>query len=379
MKARLGALSAVIALVLVLAACGGSPTSGDIGEGNAGGNGGAVRDMEGVYAALEGLQGQERTDKLADLAKKEGRPVTWYTTTPEEDSGRMTEAFAEEYGIEVDIYRASSSDLLQRLLQEAKAGHAGTDVVTNNGEELQTLAGEELLLPLETPIRDDIAEGARYETWLGMYLNVAAAAWNTDALGESEYPTSWEQVLNDHPDSFALEAKAWDWFATLVQKYFVAEKGMTEQEAIDLFRRAARGAAFVDGNTAIAEFLAAGQYDMVTPTYKNHIVALAKDGAPVTWEPPVEPIIMTTNGTGIHASTDAPATSLLFVEYLLTGGQQVLADVYRVPANIEYGGLPEEYETIITDVDQMLAQRSKWEKLYDEIIRGSGSKVIETG
>ncbi|MPZ61461.1 MAG: extracellular solute-binding protein [Propionibacteriales bacterium] len=375
MRIERAAVPAVVVLALGLAGCG-SPTADEDASGS-GDAEGSVESLDGVYAELEGLDGQERLDRLQELAAEEDAEVTWYTTTPLEDSEPMVDAFAEEYGIDVELFRASSSDLLQRLLQEADAGRSDADLVTNNGEELHALDSEGLLAPLETPLRDDIADKARFDTWLGIYLNVAAAAWNTDGLDESEYPTTWEEVLTDHPDSFALEAKAWDWFATLVQEYFVAEKGMTAKEAIDLFLEAAPGAAVVDGNTGIAELMAAGQYDLVTPTYKNHVSVLADDGAPVAWEPPVEPLILTVNGTGIHSGTDAPATSLLFTEYLLTGGQEILADVYRVPANTEYGGLPEEYETITVDVDRSVRLRPRWEQLYDEIIRESGSEIIE--
>lgn len=374
MKAKLGATATALAVTLGLAACG-SPTSG--ARGNDGG--GAADTLDDVYAELEGLKGDERRQRLEELAAEEDQQITWYTTTPLGDSKPMVERFREEYGLDVEIYRASSSDLLKRVLQESEADQAASDVVTNNGEEMEILADEGVLVPLETPLRDDIVEEARYDAWLGIYLNVPSVAWNTDALGDGEQPTSWEQVLSEYRGDLAMEAKAWDWFATLVQEHFMAEKGMTEDEAIELFREAARGATPVDGNTTIAELLAAGEHDVVAATYKNHVEELANEGAPVAWEKPVEPIVVTTNGTGIHRDTEAPATALLFLEYTLTDGQEVLVDAYRTPANTEYGGLPEDYDTIIADPPEMIEQREKWEKLYEEVIRESGSDIVEQG
>lgn len=374
MKARLTAVSAGTALVLAIAGCGGSPTgAGGTAEGSEDG----PAAIDDVYAELEGLEGEERLERLEELAVEEDTSLTWYTTTPLGDSEPLTEGFADKHGIDVEIYRASSADLLRRVLEESRAGHGGADLVTNNGVEMQILDNEELLLPLETELRDDIADGARFDTWLGMYLNVSAAAWNTNALGEGDAPTSWKQVLTGYQGRLAMEAKAWDWFATLVRDHFMKDMGMTEKQAVDLFRRAARGADIVDGNTAIAEFLVAGQYDVVTSTYKNHIAELGSKGGPVTWEPAIEPLVLTVNGTGIHRRTDAPATALLFLEYTLTDGQEILVDAYRTPANTEYGDDVEQYETVVADVEDMVEQRDKWEKLYDQVVRESGSDVIE--
>lgn len=370
MEAKLGAAIA-LAVTLGLASCG-SPTS------DADANGDDATDtLDEVYAELEGLEDDERRERLEELAAEEDQQLTWYTTTTLDDSEPIVEGFGEKYGLDVEIYRASSANLLKRVLQESEADQAASDVVTNNGEEMEIIDDEGLLAPLDTPVSDDIVEGARFETWLGIYLNVPSVAWNTDALAETEYPASWEAVFTEYQGSLAMEAKSWDWFATLVEDHFVAEQGMSEEEAIDLFRQAARGATPVDGNTTIAELLAAGEYDVVSSTYKNRVDELADQGAPVAWEEPIEPIVVTTNGSGIHGSTDAPASALLFLEYTLTDGQQILVDAYRTPANTEYGGLPEGYETIFADAEKMLEERDKWEKLYDDVIRESGSEVVE--
>lgn len=370
MRARLGAIAA--AAMVGLAACGGSPTS------EVSGGGGAATDaMDEVYKELDGLEGEERLARLEELAAEEDQQITWYTSMNLDDSKPITDGFTEKYGIDVELYRAQSSDVMQRVLQESEADHSGADAVAVNGPEMQVLDGENLLVPLETPTREQIFEGAQFETWLGIYLNVFVAAWNTNAISESDAPKSWEDVLGDYQGDLAMELGDWVWFATLVQEHFMAEQGMSEDEAVDLFRQAARGAAVVDGHTTMAKLLAAGEYDAVSSAYQHRILEMEGEGAPVAWEDPVEPIIVRPNGIGIHSDTDAPASTLLFVEYALTEAQEIVVNASRTPANTEYGGLSEQHETLTVDFDKVVEQRDKWEKLYEEVIRESGSDVIE--
>jgi iron(III) transport system substrate-binding protein len=370
--------SAVLAAtVLVTAACGGaSPTAQDPQTSESGAQSGGDA-LDAVYAEVEGLEGDERRQRLIELAAEEEGTVTWYTSTNLDESQPMVDAYTDAVGLEPELYRASSSDLLQRLIQEAEANYAGADVVASNGPEMNALDQEGLLLPLESPLKDDIIEVARFDNWAGFYLNVFTAAWNTDLLSEDQYPASWEDVLTKYPEQLAMELGDFDWFATLVTHYFVEEQGMSEDEAVELFKEAARNATIVDGHTTMAELMGAGEFSIVASAYQHRIPQLQEDGAPVEWEPAPEPIIVRPNGIGIHRDTDAPAQSLLFVEYLLSDAQGMLAEFDRSPANTTYGSVPEGYETITVDLEAMLNEREKWEGLYDEVVRESGKEVIE--
>lgn len=381
-------LACALAAVM-LAACGSPPTTEEDpqaqdgategapgGDAAAGGDGAGQEALQAVYDELEGLEGDERTEKLASLAEEEGCEVGLYTSTNVDESGPMTDAFDDEYGIDVSLYRAGSETVVQRVIQEAKANFAGADVVANNGPEMTIIDSEGLLLPLETPITDDIVEFGVFDNWASQYLNVFVAAWNTNRIKKGEEPKSWEEVLS-YGEGLAMEAGDVDWFATLV-KWFVEEQGMSEDEAVKLFRDAAKRSKVVDGHTLMAELLAAGEYDLTASSYQHRIPQLAKDGAPVEWQPAVQPAIVRPNGIGIHRDTDCPASSLLFVEFSLTKGQELLLEFDRSPAStVVEGGFPEDVETILVDVEALLEESDKWEGLYEEIIQGSGGEVIE--
>jgi iron(III) transport system substrate-binding protein len=368
---RAAALVGVAALVL--AACSSPPTSEEQNQSDLTD---VTNELNGIYQELEGLDPEARREKLIQLAEKEGGTFDAYGSTNLDDIFPMIDEFEGQTGLEVNYYRASSTDVLERVLQEADADFAGADVVFTNGPELTVIDQEGLLAPLNSPVTDDIDPQGVFENWAWLYLNTFVGSWNTDRTQSP--PGTWEDLLA-YGDGLAVEVGDFDWFATLVKDYFVEEQGMTEEEAVDLFREAVNGAALVDGHTLMAELLAAGEYDVASSTYLHRILQLKKDQAPVEWEGGPEPIIIRPNGIGIHRYAEKPASALLFLEFMLTDAQQLLLDIDRQPASagVSGGGIPEGVETMLVDLDALLEEREKWEGLWDEIIEGSEGQTYE--
>jgi iron(III) transport system substrate-binding protein len=366
----------LIAVVAVLAAGCGSPTENEEREKSDRGTGASK--LEKVYTQVEGLAPDARRKKLLELAEKEGGELNVYGSANLDEAEPIMSAFEDLSGIDPNLYRASSSDLLQRILQEANANFKnGADVIYTNGPELQVLDDQNLLLPLESPFTKDLVQEALVsKNWAPVYLNAFVTAWNTKRVAQP--PQTWESVLADYKGKLAMEVGDWDWFATLVTQYFEEQKGMSEDEAVALFKRAAGGARMVDGHTLMTELLAAGEFSVASSVYKHRAEQLKKDGAPVEWVPPVEPIVIRPNGVGIFADTQVPATALLFADFMLTDVQNMLIEFDRTPASskVPGGGIPSEYKVLVADLRQLNDRREKWEKLYEDIARSSGN-VIE--
>ncbi|HVR78634.1 MAG TPA: ABC transporter substrate-binding protein [Acidimicrobiia bacterium] len=331
--------------------------------------------LEEVYAQVEGLTGEERTARLLELAQEE-EALSIYGSTNLEDALPLFEAFEDLYDLEPSYYRASSGDVLTRILQEADANFAGNDVVMANGPELAILDEQGLLLPLETPTTENIIDAGVFDTWAAIYMNSFIAAWNTDFVS-GDVPDNWNDFLSTFDGALALELGDWDWFATLTRRYFIAELGMTEEEVVELFKNAVAGSTVVDGHTLMAELLVAGEYDAATSLYHHRVTEMISEGAPLQWEPPVRPIIVRPNGVGIMRHVQSPASALLWVEFMLTDGQEVLAAEYRGPASTQVaGGIPEEYAPILVDLEAIAAERDKWESLWEEIVQAAGTEPV---
>src|SRR5512142_1885524 len=74
-----------------------------------------------AQSSLYEYQGADRMEKIVAAAKKEGT-LNLYTTIAEKDLPAVVKPFEEKYGIKVTVWRAGTDKVLQRTVQEARAG-----------------------------------------------------------------------------------------------------------------------------------------------------------------------------------------------------------------------------------------------------------------
>jgi iron(III) transport system substrate-binding protein len=379
MKIRRWAALAAI-LVMIAAACSETPTQEDGEEGEGGAPDRAVSQLEEIYAELEGLDPEQRREELIAMAEEEGGTLNYYGSTNLDDITPIIEEFEDATGMSVNIYRASAEDVLLRILEETEANFDnGVDALEMNGPQMIILDREGQLAPLNTPTTDQHPEAGVLDNWAWVYINTFVASWNTNRLSPGEAPKTWEDVLTKFDGRLAMEAGDFDWFATLV-KYFMEEQGMSEDEAVQLFRDAAAGAAsVVDGHTLMAELLVAGEYDIASSTYLHRIFQFKGEGAPIEAEPYVEPLVVRPNGVGIHSNASHPATALLWTEFELTDAQAEFIEIDRQPASgaVPGGGLPSGFDYIQVNLEALIDEVDKWESLYEEVIQEAGGEVLE--
>src|SRR5215213_6691939 len=115
----LRAVTLTAGAVLVLTACGGNPTASNSGGSGSSEDSGPT-EAEQLYEEIGALSGQERRDRLVELAAEEGG-LNLYTSMTADVADAVTEAFGDEFDIDVSVYRAGSETVLQRILQEQDA------------------------------------------------------------------------------------------------------------------------------------------------------------------------------------------------------------------------------------------------------------------
>jgi iron(III) transport system substrate-binding protein len=368
----------VVVVSALVVGCGSSPTGG--GGGEVSKKDTATAAVKKLNAQLKGLDPKARRAKLIELAKKEGGSVNGYGSMNLDEADPIINKFQDATGIDVNYYRANSEDVLNRVIEESKANFKnGADVVFTNGPEMTILERKGLFASFDTPTTAHIAKQGVHPTWKWFYINTFTPAWNTKQISPAEAPKSWEDVLTKYNGKLAMELSDVDWFATLVKEYFIKQKGMTEAQAIQLFKKAASGAKVVDGHTLMTELLAGGEFGIAASPYLHRIRNLQGKGASLEWQPAIEPLIVRPNGVAIHATANHPASALLFTEFLLTDAQSQLLDIDRQPASsaVKGGGLPTKYKNIVVNVQTVIDELDKWTKLYEDVVKQSGKKVIE--
>src|SRR5680860_15514 len=192
-------LAAVGILSLTLAACGGTPSASDtspsetqppgVGDESTGSTspqgerttpdtGGETQAapasecddgrVPAVVAEVEGLEGEERTQRLVELAEEAGGTVSLYTVLTTDIAEQVDAAFTERFGLDLELYRARSESVSQRLLQEVAAGSPGADVVESGAAEVIVFAREGALAPYESPQREALIDAAVVDDeWTG--------------------------------------------------------------------------------------------------------------------------------------------------------------------------------------------------------------------
>ncbi len=359
-------IAAAGALTLV-AGCGSSPSVGasDSGPSKA----------EKVYEKIQKLSGDEREKELVKEAEDEGGQLDLYTSMTSDVADAVTEAFSDKYDIDVNLYRASSETVLQRILQEAGANFAGNDVVETDALEMYDLNKEKLLADYEGEGRDKVADDGRFDGWTADRYNLFAPSWNTKLVKKGQEPTSWEDLADPKWDGkLAMELSDYDWYLTL-REYWI-KNGKSEDEADKLFADMANGAKVVKGHTVMGELLSAGQFALASSNYSYLVQQVADKGAPVAYKPFVDPVIVRPNGFGLMKTAKHPATAMLFADWLLGDGQKTLVDQGLTPTVPPEGtkNVLDGLETVDVDVKTLGEDEQKWSDAYDKLVE-NGDKV----
>jgi iron(III) transport system substrate-binding protein len=349
-------LLACAALALVLGACGGSSDDGD-----------ARRSYEHVLAAVEGLNGKERSARLLELAKQDGGELSLYTSASASIADGLVEAFQESSGLDVALYRANTEAVTARLVEEARADFHGADVAELDGVAMYNLAGESLLVPYRPRGIGALSAGAARDGWTVVEHVTFVVGWNTKRVPEDERPRSWEDLADPKWEGrLAMEFGDFEWYGTL-HDYWVEEKGKTEAEADRLFAAMGRNARVVTGHTFMAELLAGGEFDVAASAFASTIDRLQKEGAPVSWHPSVEPVVGRVNGAGLVLDAPNPAAAVLYLDWIVGEGQAVLAELGREPARKDLLQ-QRNAKKINVDYSQLVERQDEWTSEYERVL-----------
>jgi iron(III) transport system substrate-binding protein len=348
------------AAALVAACGGGPPTSGNSGD--------EAKADTADYSKWLDLTGEERQDALVKAAEEEGQ-LSVYTSLSSKVVDELVDGFEDTYDVKLEVYRASGEAVLQRILQENAAGYGGADVVETNAGEMQVLGNEELLQPYQGDALEQVPDEGRFDTWTATRFNVFAPSWNTDLVGQGEEPKTWEDLADPRfKGKLALEVGDYDWYMAL-HDHWIAE-GKSQDEVDQLFATMAANGKKVKGHSVMAEMTSSGQFGVAASNYTYIVEELEAKGAPIALEPLVPPVILRPNGIGLLKTAQHPAAALLFKDWMLGDGQQVLAELNMAPSTDLEGDLGDT-KFISLNVEKVVREGEKWSKQYDALLSGS--------
>lgn len=353
---RSHALALALACLALGTACGGSDSRADDETG-----------FEDVLASIEGLDGKQRIDRLRELAAEEGGAVTLYTSMTPGDEDEVSAAFEDQFGIEVSVYRASTEAISRRLAEEHEASFHGADVVDTNGIVLSLLSDQGILAPYRPQALTRLVPGSSHATWTGSRFNTFVLSWNTNRVRAGERPRSWDDLADPRwRGKLGLEAGDYDWYQTL-RAHWVAT-GRSEAEADRLFEAIARNAIVVKGHSLLGQLLASGEIDVAGSNYRHVVQGFIDDGAPVAWKPVVEPVMRRAEGVALVRHARHPAAALLYAEWMLSEGQNVIVELGRDAARRDLVATGDA-KSVSVDVNELVEREREWADRWERLIR----------
>lgn len=317
---------------------------------------------ETAVADIALSQKENRLQGLIEGAKKEGALNVYYS------SGDVTlaiDAFTQKYGIKVNGWKANSEKVLQRVVNEARAGRLEVDLIQNNGPEMEALHREKLLQQVNSPHHGDMVPGALrpHKEWVGTKIDIYTQAYNTEKVKKEELPKTYKDLLDPKwKGRLGVEADDHAWFATLVQE-LGQEKGVKLfQEIVD-----SNGMSVRKGHSLLTNLTVSGEVPLSLSNYNYRVEQQKKKGAPIDGFV-MSPAVGAFTGVGVLKKAPHPHAALLFYDFMLTEGQEILLKRFHVPTNNKIDTPLNKLPLKFIDPALSLDLNDKWIELYEKTV-----------
>jgi iron(III) transport system substrate-binding protein len=320
---------------------------------------GARPDSAAVYL----YQGADREARLLAAARKEGT-LTFYTSMQTPESGPLAQAFEKKYGIKVVLWRATSDQVVQRAIAEARGNRNTFDLVETNATEIEALARENVVAQYHTPHTADLPDWAipPHRKWLSDRANLWVVAFNTGKVKKAEIPPSYDGFAEPKwKGRIAIESSDQDWMYGVIN--YLGEASGTE-----LFRKlSAMKPEMRLGHALLANLIAAGEVQVGLTVYSGLADSLRNKGGPIDWVA-VEPIVGRPQAVAVARAAPHPNAALLFADFILSpDGQKLLNELDRVPSSRKQTTLLNRFKYQMVDPIKWVDESAKWEKLFHEL------------
>jgi len=317
-------------------------------------------------AEIATYQGADREQRLVEGAKRE-KELTFYASIPADDIAVLASAFDKKYGVKVKVWRADSEGFLQRIVSEAKARRFEVDIMAGSSSALEPLYRENLLQEVKSPnFADVIPEAvAPHRQWVAVFLNNIVQAYNTNQVAKDSLPKTYADLLRPQwKGQLGIEAEDFDWFAQVLTD-------LGEAQGLRLFRSvvAANGISVRKGHSLLANLVAAGEVPLALTVYGFTAEQAKRKGAPLDWFV-IPPAIARPTAEGLARNAPHPHAAMLFYDFLIGDGQQILASRQFVTVSRMIETPFNKGPLKLIDSAAMLDQAPKWQELYQRTIVG---------
>jgi iron(III) transport system substrate-binding protein len=262
-------------------------------------------------------------------AKEEGQ-VLLYTSLAGSDTKAFRNAFEKAYpGVKLEIYRASGTTILQKILTESRAGNEVVDAVMTQDSALHVLKSKSLLAKFESNER--AAFDARFKDkdgyWTDVYPTVHSIPYNTKLVAAQDVPRRYSDLLDPKwKGKLGLNRNNYMFIAALLD-FYGKEKGE------EFFRKlAGQNPQVRSGGTLTATLVGAGELPIAFSVNANNVENVKEKGSPVDWARIEDPLYGEPHPASVMSHARHPNAARLIVEFAISKeGQTLMAKLGKVP------------------------------------------------
>ena len=316
--------------------------------------------------AFIGSYGVAGAQDVKEKAEAEGK-LMFYATFNAADSKTLTDGFKQLYPkIDATFYRTTDAALMERILNEGRAGQNLWDVVVTTSFYGHNLKKRGMFATYDSRERKYFREGYKdaQATWTSIYTNYAAFGYNTRGVPKASVPKSYADLLKpEWKGNIGMDSKPYEWFGTML-------KAMGDEKGLSFMRDLAKQATLRAGRTLVAQLVAAGEFKGALTAYSQTFEVLKPNGAPVDWVY-LNPVFANIHPTGIAAKAPHPNAARLFMEFVLSKrGQELIRGMNRIPDRID---TPPEQARLIEGIKpvfaptEVLEDFQRYAKIFDEM------------
>lgn len=197
------------------------------------------------------------------------------------------------YGVRLNVWRASTVKVLQRVAAEKRANRWDFDAVDITSPELEALYQEKVLQEVNSGLHKELMEEAMpsHRGWAPQFLSVFVQSYNTKAVKKEDLPKTCAGLLDPKwKGKLGVEVNDSDWYCGQV-RFLGQEKGTSLfQEIVAHNKWSVR-----NGHSLLANKVVSGEVPLALTTYSYMIDQAKQKGAPVDWFA-INPVIGRSNG-----------------------------------------------------------------------------------
>lgn len=255
--------------------------------------------------------------------------VTVYTAAPQNFIDALVPGFESETGTEVEIIKAGSGELLNRLKAESSSPVA--DVIWSVDGTVVDF-NPTLFVAYQSAHEDQIVPALNVsELWSPFTAVVMAFAVNEEKLGDVAVPTSWADLADPKYDDLVSSARADKSGSAYIQFATVLQAFGSEEAGWNTYRGMLANFVLSGSSGAVPRFVNDGELP-IGITLEDSALRYKEGGGPVTIVYPSEGTAIAPDAIALVASGPNADNGKAFIDYILSeNSQKVVAEQGRRP------------------------------------------------